>query len=279
MSASRRVWRHVTPGVTCALLIVCRPAEGAPAGAVTGHGNRGDWSVTANVHLQPDGTASGHLQIVGRAQAGPSLRCRYDTFRRMLIIVNQVRLDASGTCESGNGSFPTENRVVIIDNGEPGTGHDKIDVTALGSGGIAVPGGVIDGGNFQVAPARVPSLERSADRGLAPASDRLAHPCRTALRARVPSGRRRPDPRQGGQPGRARTPLPRRLQRPLSPEQPGSAPGSAARRDARRIPRSSRDLLSDGSGSARLRRRDRRHLEGRHPVRHGRGARSRATGG
>ena len=158
MSASRRVWRHVTPGVTCALLIFCRPAEGAPAGAVTGHGNRGDWSVTANVRLQPDGTASGHLQIVGRAQAGPSLRCRYDTFRRMLIIVNQVRLDASGTCESGNGSFPTENRVVIIDNGEPGQGHDKIDVTALGSGGIAVPGGVIDGGNFQVAPARVPSL-------------------------------------------------------------------------------------------------------------------------
>jgi hypothetical protein len=162
MSSAQRVWRHMTPSVICALLIVVRPAGAAPAGAVTGHGSRGDWTLTANVRLEPDGTASGHLQIAGRAQGGQPLICGYDMFRRMLIIVNQIRFDASGTCEytseSGRVEFPAENRVVIIDNGEPGAGHDKIDVNFLGSSGIAVPGGVIDGGNFQVVPAPGPSL-------------------------------------------------------------------------------------------------------------------------
>jgi Zn-dependent metalloprotease len=152
----------VTPSAICALLIVGRASEAAPAGAVTGQGGRGDWSVTANVRLESDGTASGQLQIARQVQGSPPLVCRYDTFRRMAIIVNQARFDASGTCESQNATgrfeFAAENRVVIVDNGEPGPGRDKLDVNFVGSSGIAVPGGVIDRGNFQVTAASSPSL-------------------------------------------------------------------------------------------------------------------------
>jgi Zn-dependent metalloprotease len=145
-----------------ALLLAGRFATAAPAGAVTGHGSRGDWSVTANVHLQPDGAVRGHLQIRGRLQDTTWITCRYFTFRGVVFLVNQARFDASGTCEhdtsAGHVTFVAENRIVIADNGEPGAGRDTLDVTFLGSAGVAVPGGVIDRGNFNVRPTAEPSL-------------------------------------------------------------------------------------------------------------------------
>ncbi|AMY08354.1 Bacillolysin precursor [Luteitalea pratensis] len=150
-------------GITWALLILGRPSDAAPAGAVTGQGARGEWLVTANVHLGPDGTVSGQFQVLGRLQDGTPLACRYDTFRRMVILVNQARFDASGTCgyrADGRGvEFAAENRIVIVDNGEPGAGRDALDVNFLGTSGIAIPGGAIDRGNFDVAAAPQPSLD------------------------------------------------------------------------------------------------------------------------
>lgn len=164
MSSRLQTWTRLTPSVLCALLIVGRPSEAAPAGAVTGQGSRGEWTLTADVRLRSDGTVSGQMQIVGQIEGATTpLTCRYDSFRRMVIIVNQARFDASGTCEyrneSGRVEFAAENRVVIIDNGEPGTGRDALDVNFLGSSGVAIPGGVIDRGNFYVVAEPAPSLD------------------------------------------------------------------------------------------------------------------------
>jgi Zn-dependent metalloprotease len=162
MRSTTLAWGRLTSVVVLALLMADRSVSAAPAGAVTGEGSRGEWSVTANVHLRPDGAVRGQLLIRGRRPDGTRSICRYETFPRMAFLVNQARFDASGICESdtaaGPVTFPAENRIIIADNGEPGVGRDTIDVNFLGSSGIAVPGGVIDRGNFDVAPAPEPSL-------------------------------------------------------------------------------------------------------------------------
>jgi hypothetical protein len=77
------------------LLLAGRAATAGPAGAVTGEGTRGDWSVTLNVPLGPDDAARGQLLIRGRLEGATVVTCRYETFPRMLILVNQARFDAS----------------------------------------------------------------------------------------------------------------------------------------------------------------------------------------
>lgn len=57
----------------------------------------------------------------------------------------------TGENESGEFIINSDNLFTIVDNGDPVAGVDTIDVNSLGTGGIAVPGGAIDSGNFVVA--------------------------------------------------------------------------------------------------------------------------------
>jgi len=80
--------------------------------------------------------------------------CRYETFTDASISGDTATFDAVGACRGesdfGDFEFVASNRFTIVDNGEPGVGADTVDVNFLGSGGIAVPGGTIDYGDFQV---------------------------------------------------------------------------------------------------------------------------------
>lgn len=154
---------RVIRGLLVAALLVTGVREAAAQpGSVTGQGSRGEWTVTANVQLGSDGTAAGQLQIVRQAPGAKPTVCRYDAFTKLIIIVNQARFDASGVCRTDTkaSSFgqTVSTHVVIIDNSEPGVGADKMEVTPLGQGGVAVPGGTLEAGNFQARSAPAPSL-------------------------------------------------------------------------------------------------------------------------
>ena len=56
-------------GIALTLLAVYRSSDAAPPGAVTGQGARGEWLLTANVHLDADGSASGQLQVLVDARS------------------------------------------------------------------------------------------------------------------------------------------------------------------------------------------------------------------
>jgi hypothetical protein len=137
---------------------------GGPAGAdqpqsITGGGTRlhdgwAKWEVSGVVILNR-AEWTGHFTIVHHISPGfrPTV-CSYDTFGNVSIAGNTAVFDAEGVCsgesEFGEFEFAASNRFTIVDNGEPGVGADTVDVNFLGPSGIAVPGGVIDSGNFRV---------------------------------------------------------------------------------------------------------------------------------
>jgi hypothetical protein len=155
------MWRTLLPvGASLAVAALLVGSAGADQPQmVAGGGSRpdgwGKWEVAGTVVLNGGGGATGHFTIV-RLLGGtfrPTV-CRYDTFTNVSIAGDTATFDAEGVCrgenEFGDFEFAATNHFTIVDNGEPGTGVDTVDVNFLGPSGIAVPGGVIDSGNFQV---------------------------------------------------------------------------------------------------------------------------------
>jgi hypothetical protein len=124
-----------------------------PSGSyVTGGANKDDWTVAGTVKKTVSG-ASGHIRITRDAEPRPMV-CDYHRFTNLSVIANIARFDATGTCVtdscSGVFSFAVSNAFRIEDHGKPGDDLDAIDVNFYGVGGIAIPGGLIDDGNFDV---------------------------------------------------------------------------------------------------------------------------------
>jgi hypothetical protein len=148
----------VLGAAACALAVVVgSAAQAAAPPTVVGGGSRlgNEWEVAGAVRELSAGEGSGHFTIVHHLNPvfAPTV-CTYDTFDSVSITGNVASFDAFGVCrgESDFGEFEFEaaNHFTIVDNGEPGIGADTVDVNFLGPSGIAVPGGVIDSGNFQV---------------------------------------------------------------------------------------------------------------------------------
>ena len=124
-------------------------------GSVSGRGAKGEWHFSVSLRLQAGGAASGDFQLVRRARGVAPTVCRYDTFSRMRIIVNEAMFDARGVCtgenERGPFQFTAANRVTIFDNGtrsSPAT--DTIAVAVLDAGDVSIPAGPIDRGRLRV---------------------------------------------------------------------------------------------------------------------------------
>jgi hypothetical protein len=158
------IWKRLA-AASLALAFVASSGSGffasaANGGSITGGGRRIDqfgnhWSFGGAVHLLDGGLGSGQFQLV--LHLPPPLqptRCHYDTFTNFTIVGNVAAFDATGVCSGenqfGTFQFAAANHFTIVDNGEPGRGVDVIDVNFLGPIGIALPGGLITGGNFQV---------------------------------------------------------------------------------------------------------------------------------
>jgi hypothetical protein len=143
----------------CALILVIlgSAAMAAASPTATGGGSRlgNEWEIAGVVREVSVGEGTGHFTIVHHVNPvfTPTV-CTYDTFEGVSIVGNIASFDAEGVCrgesEFGEFEFAAANHFTIVDNGEPGTGADTVDVNFLGPSGIAVPGGVIDSGNFQV---------------------------------------------------------------------------------------------------------------------------------
>lgn len=137
------------------LLTGAQLAAASNLGSVAGGGRKDDvWTVAGTVRLRPGGVAAGRFEIVHLVPPFRPTTCHYDTFSNVTIVGNTGSFDATGVCsgenEFGMFEFVANNHFTIVDNGEPGAGVDVIDVNFLGPFGIAIPGGVIDSGNFQV---------------------------------------------------------------------------------------------------------------------------------
>lgn len=136
------------------------PADAkSTAGFVTGGGTRNEFSFAGRVYLTGQGAAKGHFVILVRHDVpdGTSVAatCTYRTFDQVTISGNTASFHSVGKCkllltDGSTLTFASDNVFGIVDNGEPGAGTDTIDVNFLGGSGLAIPGGVLSGGNFVV---------------------------------------------------------------------------------------------------------------------------------
>jgi hypothetical protein len=144
--------------VSALFLVAYAPAANAAAGSISGGGTMIDengtrWSFGGSVHVGPAGQATGHFELV--RHLAPTYRptvCQWNSFSNASVVGNTATFDAVGTCmgenEFGTWQFTATNHFTIVDAG--GAGQDAIDINFLGPSGIALPGGPITNGNFQV---------------------------------------------------------------------------------------------------------------------------------
>jgi hypothetical protein len=142
--------RHL--GLALVPFLVLVGAVAVQAGpAVTGGGQRAGFTLAGNIHLAGEGAGTGHFIIVIHTE--PAILCRYTSFDDIVVTATTATFHSVGLCTgSPFGPFESDNVFTIIDNGEPGIGVDVVDVNFLGGTGVAVPGGFLDAGNFQVRP-------------------------------------------------------------------------------------------------------------------------------
>jgi hypothetical protein len=125
-------------------------AAATTTGVVRGGGAKDTFGFGSNVTIQSDGTAKGFFFITDQTDTTPMIVCLYYSFSNASISGSVATFDMAGVCYSPTGTFAASNHTTIIDNGHPGAGVDAIDVNFLGSGGIAIPGGVIQTGDLIV---------------------------------------------------------------------------------------------------------------------------------
>jgi hypothetical protein len=103
---------------------------------------------------------SGHFSIVVHPLAPASevlnASCRYDVFSAWERVDSTLEFDAGGRClvlriDGSLEEIEVTNHVTFVDD-LGGGGIDAIDVEIIGSTGIAVPGGLLDFGDFELLP-------------------------------------------------------------------------------------------------------------------------------
>jgi len=122
---------------------------------VTGAGQRMAFSFGGRLRAREDGTVKGKFYL----SAHPSdptgntvnVSCIYRNFTQMTVEDGTATIRASGRCRRllADGAIQTvdaDNLIQIVDNGSA----DQIDVNFVGGSGIAVPGGALSFGNFEV---------------------------------------------------------------------------------------------------------------------------------
>jgi hypothetical protein len=136
------------------------PAEaGGILAFVTGGGTKDQFSFAGRVILTSRESAKGHFVIIVHHDVpdgnNVAATCVYKKFDQVTISGNTASFHSVGKCtllvnDGSKVKFTSDNVFGIVDNGEPGTGTDTIDVNFLGPSGIAIPGGFLSGGNFVV---------------------------------------------------------------------------------------------------------------------------------
>jgi hypothetical protein len=128
-----------------------------PTARVEGAGQRLSFSFGGNIQLR-NGLAKGEFALVAHPSAPQgttlSVACGYKLFTDVTITGHTATFTGRGLCAriltSGQlEHFAATNTFQIVDNP---TGGDQIDVNFEGTGGIAVPGGALEFGNFTVTP-------------------------------------------------------------------------------------------------------------------------------
>ena len=157
MQAQLRSHRVMVPFAVLAVAVATGVATGQVTAAggkayVTGGANKGGWTVAGTVKKSGSG-AAGHIRILRDVEPRATV-CDYTKFTKLSIKPKVAKFDAMGTCKGQNAfgpfRFKASNAFTISDFGEPGDGLDVIDVNFYGPTGIAIPGGVISDGNFDV---------------------------------------------------------------------------------------------------------------------------------
>jgi len=142
----------LTIALTTSAAAVQVTAAGGEKAYVTGGGNKDDWTLSGTVKDSSAGP-TGHIRIVRDAEPRATI-CDYETFTNLSIKPKVAKFDAEGTCRGesdfGPFEFKASNAFTISDLSEPGDDLDVIDVNFYGQTGIAIPGGVISDGNFDV---------------------------------------------------------------------------------------------------------------------------------
>ena len=124
-------------------------------GTVSGAGQRMAFSFGGQLRARDDGSVKGKFYLSAHPLSPPgnmlNVSCIYNTFSEMTIEDDTATFRATGRCRRLNtdGSIDTieaQNLIQIVDNGS----NDAIDVNFVGSTGIAVPGGTLSFGDFQV---------------------------------------------------------------------------------------------------------------------------------
>ena len=124
-------------------------------GTVSGAGQRMAFSFGGQLRARDDGTVKGKFYLSAHPLSPPgntlNVSCIYRSFSEMTIEGDTATFRASGRCRRLNtdGSIDTieaQNLIQIVDNGST----DAIDVNFVGSTGIAVPGGTLSFGDFQI---------------------------------------------------------------------------------------------------------------------------------
>lgn len=138
-------------------------ADDHPAGSVAGAGRVGAFTVNGEVHRSPDGAVGGRIETSRPGARDARIECRYDTFSSMTLLVNQVRLAASGRCTTTGRAVAVRTRIVVVDNGA-GTRAPADEVEIAGEFGL--PRSRLTAGNFAVHIAKQPTASERQMRAI-----------------------------------------------------------------------------------------------------------------
>lgn len=116
-----------------------------------GKGTRGDATLGGTVTLAPNGSASGAFVLYYTPVNDAATACRYAKFGALEFDGNVVSFNAQAACTSvsvdGVVDHYTGTNAFTFTLGN-GNDIDSVDVNMSGPVGIAVPGGLLDSGNF-----------------------------------------------------------------------------------------------------------------------------------
>lgn len=149
LQGSRKSASFSAIAIAAALAVTAvAPSAMAASPTLSGWGARGNASFMGSLTLMTTGEITGNFTIVVADPPGeqPTV-CRYTSFRARSVSGPKWDFDAAGTCWSAKGAFDAYNHIFIGDYGA-GNAIDGVDINDYGAMGVAVPGGILDDGDF-----------------------------------------------------------------------------------------------------------------------------------
>ena|SRR6266508_3480259 len=128
---------------------------------VTGHGilQHGQFAVSGTLFRdsKADGLWGHFMTVKGDLDEDEYIVCLYDEDFVLLVpppsLLNAIRFQVTGVCHQDGASYKSIAQFLIVDNGSGTPIPDTVDVNILpipGYGGISIPGGPLEAGDFHV---------------------------------------------------------------------------------------------------------------------------------